>query len=174
MIDISRLKLDNPFWRFSLKQWQYQALQEQLLSLQDKKGIRINLILLAMWLSFDRKDLRPYRDVLLKHTHSWHSQIVAPLRKIRQSLPKDLPNQRASLKTQVQSCELQAEQIEQALLFEACVDIKPESSTNLDSLDWLLINLRASDIEESDLFLLIRNCLPNYPEHRIRERMKRA
>jgi hypothetical protein len=46
MKDLSSLQLDNPFWQFSLQQWKNSKLQQQLLSLQDEKAYRINLLLL--------------------------------------------------------------------------------------------------------------------------------
>lgn len=171
MNDLNTLALDNPFWQFSLQQWHNKDLQQQLLALQNEQGYRVNLLLLSMWLSFEHKDIRPYLDSLLSKSHEWHEQIVAPIRQVRQNLSKLLPPQSLSLKSQVQACELHAEQIEQALLFQACKNIPTEESTNLDSLDYLIRNLSASDMHKNDLFLLIQNSLPMHPAHRITERL---
>ncbi|MFT6031409.1 MAG: hypothetical protein ACI8O8_003161 [Oleiphilaceae bacterium] len=171
MKDLSSLQLDNPFWQFSLQQWKNSKLQQQLLSLQDEKAYRINLLLLGMWLSFEHKDIRPHQDNLIAQTSEWHENIVLPLRQVRQALPSELPQQSRSLKTQLQTSELHAEQIEQALLFKACAKIPDSKTIKLDSLDWLVLNLSASHLEKSDLFLLIQNCLPMHPTHRINERL---
>lgn len=172
MTDLSSLQLDNPFWQFSLKQWQNKALQQQLLSLQNDQGYRVNLLLISMWLSFEYKDIRPHLKSLIEKSSQWHEQVVSPIRKARQAIASALPQQSQSLKPQLQACELQAEQIEQALLFQACEDIPANTSNKLDSLDYLIQNLSASDMDKSDLSLLIQNCLPMHPIEQINERLQ--
>lgn len=171
MKDLSLLLLDNPFWQFSLQQWKNGQLQQQLLALQNNQDYRINLLLLAMWLSFEHKDIRPHLDELITKSSEWHEKIVTPIRQVRQAIPTELPAQSRGLKSQLQACELQAEQIEQALLYQACEHIPQNTSTKLDSLHWLIHNLSASDLNKSDLSLLLQNCLPMHPVHRITERL---
>tara|TARA_R110001592_G_scaffold66617_1_gene204540 strand:+ start:17709 stop:18233 length:525 start_codon:yes stop_codon:yes gene_type:complete len=171
MKDLSSLALDNPFWQFSLQQWKNSKLQQQLLELQDQKDYRINLLLLSMWLSVEHKDIRPHLNELISKSSEWHELIVAPIRRVRQIIPADLPRQSLALKSQLQHCELHAEQIEQALLYQACENIPESKSTSMDSLDWLIRNLSASDLDKSDLSLLIQNCLPMHPVHRITDRL---
>lgn len=172
MTDLSSLQLNNPFWQFSLKQWQNKNLQQQLLSLQNDQGYRVNLLLISMWLSFEYKDIRPHLKNLVSKSSQWHEQVVSPIRKARQAVPSPLPQQSLSLKTQLQACELQAEQIEQAILYQACKDIPLSKSNKLDSLGHLIQNLSASDIDKSDLSLLIQSCLPMHPIDRINERLQ--
>lgn len=172
MTDLSELQLDNPFWQFSLALWRNKALQEHLLALQNNQDYRVNLLLLAIWLSFEDKDLRPHLNEFIAKTEHWHETVVAPIRLVRQTLPKNLPSQNLTLKSQLQNCELQAEQIEQALLYHASLDLPATRQTTYDSLDWLIVNLSASELSESDLLLLLQNCLPTYPTLRITERMQ--
>lgn len=173
-IQLDQLELNNPFWHFSLEQWTKPALQAQLLALQNKQDYRINLLLLAMWLSFEQRDLRPHIHQFIEDSQAWHEQVVVPLRTTRQRLPMSA----AELKKQVQACELQAEQIEQALLYATSMNCDADhqltdQSLAYDSLDWLICNLSASGLTESDLFLLVQSCLPVYPADRIRQRMSR-
>lgn len=172
MTNLDQLALDNPFWQFSLAQWKNKPLQQQLLSLQDSGNYRINLLLLSMWLSFDCKDIQPHYPSLVYKSSTWHDQIVSPIRNTRKALSAELSTQSHSLKTQLQACELQAEQIEQALLYEASLNIPRSISDQFDSLDWLISNLSASGLAKSDLSLLIQNCLPTYPVDRINERLQ--
>ena len=172
MTDLSSIQLDNPFWQFSLKQWQNKNLQQQLLSLQNDQGYRVNILLISMWLSFEYKDIRPHLNDLLATSCEWHERIVTPIRQARQAIPTPPPEQSLSLKSQLQACELQAEQIEQALLYRASKNIPTVKSSKLDSLDYLILNLSASDLSKSDLSLLIQNCLPMHPIQRINERLK--
>jgi uncharacterized protein (TIGR02444 family) len=172
LLNPDQLMLDNPFWRFSLEQWQKPALQAQLLSLQNEQGLRINIVLLAMWLSFEQRDIRAQIDTLIADSQCWHEDVVIPLRHTRQSLPSSV----SDLKKQVQHCELQAEQIEQAILYTSCLKCFADHSADIhqrqfDALDWLILNLPASGLGQSDLSLLIQNCLPSYPPSRIDERI---
>lgn len=172
-IRVDQLELDNPFWQFSLAQWKHPALQRQLLDLQDTKGYRINLLLLSMWMSFLHRDLRPCLTAVIEDSKTWHEQVVTPLRETR----KCLPNSATALKQQIQACELQAEQIEQAILYSSSLKHCSQSATtqkgvDYDSLDWLIMNLSASKLSESDLSLLLQNCLPSYPVNRIDARIK--
>ena len=172
MKDLDHLALDNPFWQFSLLQWKNDNLQQQLLNLQDNGNFRINLLLLAMWLSFEHKDIRSHYQELIAKSSQWHKQIVAPIRNARKVLPRQLSNQSQAFKNQLQTCELQAEQIEHALLYQTSLGIPKSNQPKFDSLDWLVVNLSASELAKSDLFLLIQNCLPMHPAKRINERLQ--
>ena len=130
MKDLDHLALDNPFWQFSLLQWKNDNLQQQLLNLQDNGNFRINLLLLAMWLSFEHKDIRSHYQELIAKSSQWHKQIVAPIRNARKALPRQLSNQSQAFKNQLQTCELQAEQIEHALLYQTSLGI-PKSDCKL-------------------------------------------
>jgi uncharacterized protein (TIGR02444 family) len=172
-LQLDHLELNNPFWQFSLTQWKNPALQAQLLTLQNEHGFRINLLLLAMWLSFEGRDIRPHVETFISESRTWHEHVVVPLRLTRQCLPGAV----CALKKHVQACELEAEQIEQALLYASSLKCTAEHAsavqhTRLDSLDWLIINLSASGLVQSDLSLLIQNCLPSYPVKRIDERIR--
>jgi len=165
--DLGTLALDNPFWQFSLQQWNNNALQEILLELQDEQGFRINILLFSIWLAFERKTLHSYLTNIIESTEQWHTQVVHPLRQVRKSLPKILP--KPSLKAQIQENELQAEQIEQAILYRCSLSIPKIESSHLDSLQILTKNLNVSELSKSDLLLLIQACLPAQPLHRIEQ-----
>jgi uncharacterized protein (TIGR02444 family) len=87
-LQINALQLDNDFWQFSLRLWKSQDLQSSLLALQDQQDFRINLLLFAMWLGLENKLIKPHISEIKDATNTWHEQIVAPLRKVRKSLPK--------------------------------------------------------------------------------------
>jgi uncharacterized protein (TIGR02444 family) len=172
-LQLDHLELNNPFWQFSLTQWKNPALQTHLLTLQNEHGFRINLLLLAMWLSFEGRDIRLHIETLITESRAWHEHVVVPLRLTRQCLPASVKD----LKQQVQACELQAEQIEQALLYTCSLKYPTKQTSraqhhHFDSLDWLIINLSASGLTQSNLSLLIQNCLPSYPVKRIDERIR--
>jgi len=179
------LELDNEFWQFSLALWQKKEVQETLLRLQDKQSFRINLLLFSMWLGLERKIIEEHLELLVQTTKPWHQQVVIPLRTVRQTIPKQLPN--PALKPQIQSSELLAEQIEQALLFSCAQKISKkdqkirDNQTNDNTLYTLTSNLlacsthhqtstlpdklknKSGKLDQSDLLLLIQACLPIHP-----------
>jgi uncharacterized protein (TIGR02444 family) len=158
-LPFAELRLDNPFWQFSLKLWQHKDIQTRLLQLQDNDNVKINSLLFAMWLGLEKKSL----GTLNNDYASWHALIVEPLRCIRKHLPANLPN--PEFKAQIQSCELQAEQIDQALLFYCSHQTPVEKKLN--TLEVLTQNLLASKLSKSDLLLFIQACLPAHPIKRI-------
>lgn len=151
---LDSLALDNAFWQYSLALWKNKALQETLLQLQDEQGFRVNLLLFAMWLGVENKPIAAHLENINIMTKTWHEQVVSPLRKIRKCLPKH------SLRTSLQQSELQAEQIEQALLYQLSneFEISPEKNV----IDTLITNLFASRLPETHLLLCIQACLPAY------------
>ena len=133
------LLLETPFWAFSLSLWKNQAAQSALLSLQNDRGLVVNRLLFCSWLGFERKELLTesmFKDTLLSQ---WHQQSVAPLRALRVALKASAPYQPHLIAT-VQSAELQAEQVEQALLFKR-VDQLSQETTKRNTLETLSFNL---------------------------------
>lgn len=170
--ELDNLIMDNPFWQCSLTLWQNKSLQSQLLRLQNTQDYRVNLLLLAIWLGLEGKDLRAHLHKLSEQVNTWHESIVAPIRQVRQALPKSLPDAVASLKAQLQACELQAEQVEQALLFQYTQELPSIEDPKFDELDCLIVNLSASELGESDLLLILQHCLPNYSVQQIKQRIQ--
>jgi len=166
---LSELELNNPFWQFSLKQWQDNAFQRLLIRLQDEQALRINLVLFSIWLSFEKKQIGLFYGDLIQSTQEWHHQIVTPLRNARKSLPSTLSN--SDLKTHMQNSELQAEQYEQAILYRYSLGLSSYELDDIGTLDMLIKNLFASQLSETQLSLIIRACLPTYPEERISQRI---
>jgi len=175
------LELDNVFWRFSLSLWQQKTAQETLLRLQNAQNLRVNFLLLSMWLGLEKKTIAGHFDFMVQQTDSWHQQVVSPLRLIRKTIPKKAPN--PALRPQVQNSELMAEQVEQALLFN-CATKLPKVSDKQASNNTLYILTRnlldyatyhqqssqenkGSKLTQADLLLLIQACLPTHPSSHI-------
>jgi len=133
------LALETPFWEFSLSLWKNQAAQTALLSLQNDMSLVINRLLFCTWLGFERRELLTeamFQDDLLSQ---WHEHSVAALRTLRSTLKIAAPCQ-SQLIASVQSAELQAEQIEQALLFQRVGQLS-QVTTKRNTLETLSFNL---------------------------------
>jgi uncharacterized protein (TIGR02444 family) len=114
--DQSLLQLDNDFWRFSLKVYDQEGVANECLELQERHGVNVNVLLFCAWIgtqaiTLDRKDIEAATQIVLR----WDAMVVRPLRIARQEM-KAHPDM-AIVRPRVKALELEAEQIEQAMLF---------------------------------------------------------
>ena len=116
---ILALTRDNAFWQFSIKVYASPGVADECLAVQERYGIDVNALLFCAWVAQARKiELTP-RDIeaLDAAVASWHESVVRPLRSVRRTM-KGLPDgDIAALRTRVKGVELDAEQLEQAMLF---------------------------------------------------------
>jgi uncharacterized protein (TIGR02444 family) len=107
----------NDFWRFSLAVYAQRGVAYECLGLQDKFGLNINLLLFCAWLG--RRGIAVTRDDLEAASRvisSWHDHVVRPLRGVRRHM-KSHHEDVAPLRANVGRVEIEAEQVEQAMLF---------------------------------------------------------
>ena len=116
--------LDNPFWRFSLAVYAAKTVRETALDSQDRFGADVNLMLLCCWVGFsgvmlDEKGLRR----LDRLVDGWRREVIDPIRTVRRQLSEAIgpmaPQVTRALREDVKGVELQAEQIQQAVLYRA-------------------------------------------------------
>jgi uncharacterized protein (TIGR02444 family) len=105
----------NPFWDFSLQHYAKVPVRQQCLTLQDRVGANVNIVLFTLWLASE-KCLFDY-DLILRHAEflRWHEQVVTPLRQARLGVKQSGLSDR--LYEKVKKSELNAEQIEQDILY---------------------------------------------------------
>ena len=108
----------NDFWQFSLALYGQPGVARECLELQDKFGLNINLLLFCAWLgcrgiALVRDDLEEASRVIA----SWHDHVVRPLRAVRRQM-KLHQEDVSALRAEVQRIEIEAEQVEQAMLFD--------------------------------------------------------
>ena len=110
------LDYDNEFWRFSLAVYGRAEVAKECLGLQDAFGIDVNILLFCAWLgkqavALHREDIEAASQAVA----SWQDDIVRPLRTVRQRL-RDFSGHE-KLRAGIKDGEIEAEQIEQAMLF---------------------------------------------------------
>jgi len=113
------LTRDNAFWQFSIRVYAAPGVADECLAVQERYGIDVNALLFCAWIARARQiELTPQDiEALDAVVASWHERVVKPLRSVRRTM-KDLPDgEIAALRTRVKGVELDAEQIEQAMLF---------------------------------------------------------
>jgi len=111
----------HPFWRFSLRVYGRTGVERACLVMQEA-GADVNLLLFCCWQGLEGISLS--KTALRKAIHSvvaWQQQVVQPLRQARRSsklgrsgLPEELGT---ALSKQVAKLELEAEYLEQLVLF---------------------------------------------------------
>lgn len=114
---IDSLALDNPLWRFSLSIWDNSVLRARLMTLQNKYGLNINLVLTGLWLG-ESGLLLADPKFKLNQALSWHRQRVIPLRTQRVAVPDKAVF--SELRRALLDAEVAAERLELSILYRAC------------------------------------------------------
>lgn len=116
------MNLDGPHWQFALSLYGQPGVAESCLALQDRYGVDVNVLLIALFALTERGVALNSQDV--KHAddavRAWRREVVQPLRGIRRRLksgPSPAPSPATEdLRSRIKKAELDAEQIEQAVL----------------------------------------------------------
>jgi uncharacterized protein (TIGR02444 family) len=119
---MTRPALEGPHWAFSLELYGQPGAAEACLLLQDRLGVDVDVLLLAMFaakergIALDQRDLQGMDAVVAP----WRAEVVVALRSIRRRMktgPEPAPSETTErLRAEVKAAELHAEQIEQAML----------------------------------------------------------
>ena len=110
------LRPDNDFWLFSLRVYEQEGVANECLELQELYGVNINLLLFCAWIgtqaiTLDRNDIEAATRIVVH----WDAMVVRPLRIARKEMKADLDT--TTVRARVKALEIEAEQIEQAMLF---------------------------------------------------------
>lgn len=113
------LQRDNAFWQFSLRIYRAPGVAAECLALQDALGIDVNLLLFMAWLGAARRTMLTDDEVASAQNlvQPWHDQAVRPLRAVRRQLKAFATPDSEAFRLRVKTVELEAEQVEQAMLF---------------------------------------------------------
>ena len=116
--DAGGIQCDNDFWRFSLAVYSDRDVADECLALQQAAGVDVNLLLFCAWAGagavvLSRTDI----EAASKRVAGWQEHVVRPLRSARQSMKASGYADFESFRTRVKSMEIEAEQVEQAMLF---------------------------------------------------------
>jgi len=118
--------LDTPLWAFSLVVYGSAGVAQECLDLQDSCELDVNLLLFAAYMGAAEGVMLSIDDIAAAFDAAapWHSDVVRTLREARQALKPMSTDERdplrpsaSSLRAQVKNAELNAEKIEQAMLW---------------------------------------------------------
>lgn len=137
---------DTPFWRFSVSAYESPDVSGACLALQDRFGADVNLLLLCCWLglhgvSLDQAGIARLNDLV----KAWRDEVVVPLRSLRRRLKTALgvvlPDQSAAVREAVKSVELDAERIEQEVLYRALESLPGRNAQSSERVGVARLNL---------------------------------
>ena len=119
----AKLFPDNPFWTFSLKLYARPGVAPACLALQGRRGLDVNVLLYCLWLGAARGVAIDAGGAgsIVASVRAWNDGIVVRLRVLRTALKGDPHGAVATLgealRTDLKRVELDAERIEQQILF---------------------------------------------------------
>jgi uncharacterized protein (TIGR02444 family) len=116
-------------WDFSLEIYALPGVATACLALQERHGMDVNLLLFAVWLASGGRAIGSAEELraIAGQATRWHQEVVRPLRRVRQLVKRDrcgLDERPAeTFRSGVKRLELEAERLEQWLLFGAAAVI---------------------------------------------------
>jgi uncharacterized protein (TIGR02444 family) len=112
------LQYDNDFWRFSLKVYGQNGVADECLALQEGHGVDVNLLLFCAWTG-TRAIILSVAEIeeASRLAAEWNGIVVRPLRSVRRNLKASHAADMGQFRERVKAMEIEAEQIEQAILF---------------------------------------------------------
>ena len=119
------VEMESPLWRFSLAVYRGAGVQEECLDVQERFGVDVNLLMLCAYIGAVEGAVLSPSDVAnaLEASGAWHGNVVRTLRQVRRTLKPwgagqgPFGNVVEALRTKVKGAELEAEQIEQAMMW---------------------------------------------------------
>lgn len=104
------------FWKYAVDFYGRPGVTNTCLTLQDKLGLNVNLLLLLCWCEQNNKQLSGEQiDSLIRCVERWHRDYTQPLRQIRRKLALD-DGASVDAKTAIFDAEMALEKVEQRLL----------------------------------------------------------
>lgn len=162
----------NPFWRFSLKAYARPGVAPACLALQDRHGLDVNLLLFCAWAGEKGRELTPQElQALGASIGEWNLKVVRPLREVRRwmKVQEAVPRERyGDLRDEVKRLELEAERLEQQLLYRSLAfEDGPPGSPSLVAANLLLyltvLGVEPDVTDAADLAAVLAGACPEVP-----------
>lgn len=146
----SGLQYDNEFWRFSLLVYKQNEVAKECLALQETSGVNVNLLLFCAWIGAQGIALSSENiEAASVAVAAWHETIVRALRGVRQKIKSLGVVGLDEFRAHVKDIELEAEKIEQAILFDYSKSITG-SPAGADRRDVITENVKKYIASRSD------------------------
>ncbi|HEY6859903.1 MAG TPA: TIGR02444 family protein [Pseudolabrys sp.] len=109
------IQTENLFWHFSVAVYSAPQVADECISLQDRFGVDVNVLLFAAWIGVDRRLILTADHLAMVDAavSEWQDSVIVPVRAVRRRLKTMEP----SVYEKAKAIELELEQIEQARLY---------------------------------------------------------
>ncbi len=130
----------NDFWRHSLHIYRRPEVQAACLALQDTIGADVNLLLYCCWIGHGGRSLaRTELRRAITEVRRWQSEVIVPLRQTRRALKalagvNPVGEWATPMRKRIGELELDAEYVEQRLLFDLSKTLKPRARKHKPSV----------------------------------------
>lgn len=118
-----KFSLDNPLWNFSNKFYKQDNVRMACLTLQNEFGFDVNIVLYCCWMAHSGYPIIKIDELseIISVIRPWQNDVISDLRKVRTRMKSNndikFGFHSNSLRDKIKDCELQAERIEQAILY---------------------------------------------------------
>jgi uncharacterized protein (TIGR02444 family) len=134
------------FWRFSEEFYARPGVERACLSLQNRRGVDVNILMICIWLAGQHVEVvGPLLGEMDSAVINWRDVVVGPLRQVRKQLPRFVgkisDESRNSVKKAIRSAELAAERASQQRMIET-LNKFPARATNIDTKELAAMSLR--------------------------------
>jgi uncharacterized protein (TIGR02444 family) len=118
------------FWEFSLAYYSRERVSAACLSLQNRRGADVNILLLCCWLAtLSLKVEQAGLHAAITAVEAWRRDVLEPLRSARRAVADQFPeiakSDRQSIKHGVLSVELECERVAQEKIALAATEVVP-------------------------------------------------
>lgn len=118
---MSRFDLNsgNAFWDFSRAVYSAPRVADACLAAQDNHGVDVNVLLFCAWIAHARRIALTGGELtqIEREVAAWRERVVEPLRAVRRTLRASPEAVIVALRDRLKADELEAEKLEQAMLF---------------------------------------------------------
>ncbi|MFT5593859.1 MAG: hypothetical protein ACI8SR_002246 [Oceanicoccus sp.] len=143
--------MDNPFWLYSIDQYQKPGCAEFLLHAQDHYGLDVNILLFIGWLNLNAKSYCP--SALMQNVQRWQIEKVRPIRQLRRRANS---LKHAGLYQALKDLELFAEKRQQKMLFDISLSWPVSDGTGFNEFKRSIKNYLAQTcVEEEESWLQV-------------------
>ncbi|WP_421788946.1 TIGR02444 family protein [Hyphobacterium sp.] len=123
--------MSHAFWEWSLERYDQPGVASEAIQLQDEFGLNVNTCLWCVWLAEEGRDAAPLLDQAVQAIAPWSMGVTEAIREARRKA-KNHPRADTLYKS-ILACELDAEHVEQDILFELAAHAQPASLPPLET-----------------------------------------
>lgn len=126
----------SPFCSFSFKVYQHPVVEENLIALQNERGLNVNVLLFCVWyaLTDQGRLTRSELKKIVMSIQTWHEGIVLPLRRLRKKLKSNPSSLAAEIRRAILNEEIFSEKIEQLIMVDNYVHKTRPIRNNLQKI----------------------------------------